>query len=61
VSTLNYSDIQTAEQMGFNPESIKFQSDFLNDDYSYLPKKLKDSIEGGKPIFILLIFQKLII
>jgi hypothetical protein len=54
VSTLNYSDIQTAEQMGFNPESIKFQSDFLNDDYSYLPKKLKDSIEGGKPIFILL-------
>jgi len=36
VSTLNYSDIQTAEPMGYNPEAVKFQFDFLNDDYDFL-------------------------
>lgn len=50
VSTLNYSDIQTAEQMGYNPEAVKFQLDFLNDDYNFLPKGLKDAIEGNKKI-----------
>jgi hypothetical protein len=54
VSTLNYSDIQTAEQMGYNPEAIKFQFDFLNDDYDFLPKGLKDVIEGGKEIIVLM-------
>ena len=54
VSTLNYSDIQTAEQMGYNPEAIKFQFDFLNDDYDFLPKGLKDAIEGGKEIIVLM-------
>jgi hypothetical protein len=54
VSTLNYSDIQTAEQMGYNPEAVKFQYDFLNDDYSFLPKKLRDAIESGRKIVILM-------
>lgn len=54
VSTLNYSDIQTAEQMGYNPEAVKFQFDFLNDDYDFLPKGLRDAIEGGKEIIVLM-------
>ena len=53
VSTLNYSDIQTAEQMGYNPEAIKFQFDFLNEDYDFLPKSLRDTIESGKEIITL--------
>jgi hypothetical protein len=53
VSTLNYSDIQTAEQMGYNPNSIKFQGDFLNDPYIYLPQGLKTAIEDSKDILIL--------
>jgi hypothetical protein len=52
-STLNYSDIQTAEQMGYNPEATKFQSDFLNDDYNLLPEKLRMDIESGKDMLIL--------
>jgi hypothetical protein len=54
VSTLNYSDIQTAEQMGYNPEAIKFQFDFLNDDYDFLPKGLRDAIENGREIIVLM-------
>jgi hypothetical protein len=54
VSTLNYSDIQTADQMGYNPEAVKFQFDFLNDDYDFLPKGLRDAIEGGKEIIVLM-------
>jgi hypothetical protein len=50
VSTLVYSDIQTAEQMGYNSEAVKFQSDFLNDDYDFLPVGLKSAIESGKEI-----------
>jgi hypothetical protein len=46
VSTLNYSDIQTADQMGYNVESNKFQYDFLNDPFQYIPKKLRDVIEN---------------
>jgi hypothetical protein len=54
VSTLNYSDIQTAEQMGYNPEAVKFQFDFLNDDYELLPKGLRDAIESGREIIVLM-------
>jgi hypothetical protein len=54
VSTLNYSDIQTAEQMGYNPEAVKFQFDFLNDDYDFLPKGLRNVIESGRDIIILM-------
>ena len=54
VSTLNYSDIQTAEQMGYNPEATKFQFDFLNDPYEYLPEGLRKAIESGRKIIILI-------
>ena len=53
-STLNQSDIDTANQMGFNREAVKFQYDFLNDDYSSLPQGLRKSIEEGKKIIILM-------
>jgi hypothetical protein len=54
VSTLNYSDIQTAEQTGYNPEATKFQHDFLNDPYEYLPKGLRVAIESGRQIIVLM-------
>lgn len=54
VSTLVYADIETANQMGYNPEGTKFQYDFLNDSYDYLPNGLKTAIEGGKKIIILM-------
>jgi hypothetical protein len=54
VSTLNQSDIDTANQMGYNPEAVKFQYDFLNDDYEKLPVGLRNSIEGGKEIIVLM-------
>jgi hypothetical protein len=54
VSTLIYADIETANQMGYNPEATKFQFDFLNDDYDFLPKKLRDVIESGRKIIVLM-------
>jgi hypothetical protein len=54
VSTLNQSDIDTAEQMGYNPEATKFQYDFLNDDYAQLPEGLKAAIEEGRQIIVLM-------
>jgi hypothetical protein len=54
VSTLNQSDIDTAEQMGYNPESTKFQYDFLNDDYEKLPESLRKTIEEGRKIIVLM-------
>jgi hypothetical protein len=54
VSTLNQSDIDTANQMGYNPEATKFQFDFLNDSYEKLPKGLRDAIESGKKIIVLI-------
>lgn len=53
VSTLNQSDIDTANQMGYNPEAIKFKFDFLNDDYSKLPEGLRKAIEEGRQIIVL--------
>lgn len=53
-STLNQSDIDTANQMGFNPEGVKFQFDFLNDDYGKLPEGLRVAIEGGRDIIVLM-------
>lgn len=57
MSTLEQSDIDTANQMGYNPEAVKFQYDFLNDgvgedmfDESSLPEGLAKAIEGGKKI-----------
>jgi len=54
VSTLVYADIETANQMGYNPEAVKFQYDFLNDPYEYLPQGLKRAIESGRQIIVLM-------
>ena len=54
VSTLNQSDIDTANQMGYNTEAVKFQYDFLNDDYEKLPIGLRNAIDGGKEIIVLM-------
>jgi hypothetical protein len=54
VSTLNQSDIDTANQMGYNPEATKFQYDFLNDDYEKLPEGLRKAIEQGRQIICLM-------
>lgn len=53
-STLIQADIDTANQMGYNPEAIKFQYDFLNDDYDELPVGLRNAIESGKQIIVLM-------
>jgi hypothetical protein len=54
VSTLNQSDIDTANQMGYNPEATKFQYNFLNDDYEKLPEGLRKAIEEGRQIIVLM-------
>ena len=54
VSTLNQSDIDTANQMGYNPEAVKFQYDFLNDDYEKLSEGLRRAIEDGRQIIVLM-------
>ena len=54
VSTLNQSDIDTANQMGYNSEAVKFQYDFLNDDYTKLPESLRKAIEEGRQIIVLM-------
>lgn len=54
VSTLNQSDIDTANQMGYNSEAVKFQYDFLNDDYEKLPEGLRKAIEEGRQIIVLM-------
>lgn len=64
LSTLNQEDIDTANQMGFNPEATKFQFDFLNDDMELhnpnswtnsvykLPAGLIDAFKKNKKIVI---------
>jgi hypothetical protein len=54
VSTLEQSDIDTANQMGYNPEATKFQFDFLNDSDDKLPKGLRNAIKSGKEILFLI-------
>lgn len=53
-STLEQSDIDTANQMGYNPEATKFQYDFLNGDFDVLPEGLKSAIDSGKEILFLI-------
>lgn len=53
-STLEQSDIDTANQMGYNPEATKFQYDFLNDSDDKLPQGLQDAINEGKEILFLI-------
>lgn len=54
VSSLEQSDIDTANQMGYNPEANKFQFDFLNDPDFKLPEGLLDAITCGKEILFLI-------
>jgi hypothetical protein len=54
VSTLNQSDIDTANQMGYNPYSVKFQYDFLNDEIEDLPLDLLEALKNGKEIIVLM-------
>ena len=53
-STLHQSDIDTANQMGYNSEAVKFQYDFLNDEYEKLPEGLRNAIECGRKIIVLM-------
>lgn len=60
-STLEQSDLDTAEQMGFNMEASKFQYDFLNDPTfdtaimdSKVPKGLQEAIKSGREILFLI-------
>ena len=53
-STLEQSDIDTANQMNFNMEATKFQYDFLNGDYDVLPEGLRTAIDSGKEILFLI-------
>ena len=53
-STLEQSDIDTANQMNYNPEATKFQFDFLNGRDSDLPQSLQDAINNGKKILFLI-------
>jgi hypothetical protein len=40
--------------MGYNTEAVKFQYDFLNDDYVKLPEGLRRAIEDGRQIIVLM-------
>lgn len=63
-STIEESDIKTADQMKYNPEAVKFQYDFLNDGIvggkidiendPKLPQGLKDALLEGKKIIVLM-------
>ena len=63
-STIEESDLKTAEQMKYNPEAVKFQYDFLNDgivdgkiDISgdkKLPEGLKQALLEGKKMIVLM-------
>lgn len=53
-STLEQSDIDTANQMSYNMEATKFQYDFLNGDYDVLPEGLRTAIDSGKEILFLI-------
>lgn len=53
-STLEQSDIDTANQMGYNMEATKFRFDFLNDSDESLPERLRNAIESGREILFLI-------
>jgi hypothetical protein len=63
-STIEESDLKTAEQMKYNPEAVKFQYDFLNDGIVdgkidiegdlKLPEGLKQALLEGKKMIILM-------
>lgn len=55
-STYEKSDLDTAAQMGYNPEATTFQYDFLNDGIDELgfddkmPEALADALESGRKV-----------
>ena len=61
-STIEASDLQTADQIGYNPEAVKFQYDFLNDGIvdgkidiegdTKLPEGLKRALLEGKKMVV---------
>lgn len=63
-STIEESDLKTAEQMKYNPEAVKFQYDFLNDGIvdgkidiendPKLPEGLKRALLEGKKMIVLM-------
>lgn len=58
-STIEQSDIDTANQMKYNPEAIKFQYDFLNDGMDIgsdekMPKGLCEAFKAGKKVIFLM-------
>jgi len=54
LSTIEQSDINTIEQVGYNPEAkAKFQFDFLNDSVDKLPEGLRLALEEGRVIFLM--------
>lgn len=63
-STIEESDLKTADQMRYNPEAVKFQYDFLNDGIvdgkidivgdMKLPQGLKDALLEGKKMIVLM-------
>jgi hypothetical protein len=63
-STIEESDLKTAEQMKYNPEAVKFQYDFLNDGIkdgkidieadTKLPEGLKRALLEGKKMIVLM-------
>ena len=63
-STIEESDLKTAEQMKYNPEAVKFQYDFLNDGIVggkidiegdlKLPQGLKQALLEGKKMIVLM-------
>lgn len=61
VSTIEQSDIDTANQIGYNTNSTKFQFDFLNDKIfddetskSKVPRELQKALKEGKKIIFLI-------
>lgn len=54
LSTIEQSDINTIEQVGYNPEAkAKFQFDFLNDSVDKLPEGLRVALDEGRVIFLM--------
>lgn len=54
-STLEESDIHTANQAGYNPKATKFQFDFLNGDLESLPEGLKAALKDKTKKILFLI------
>lgn len=54
ISTLEHEDIERANDLGLNPEAVKFQYDFLNDSDNLIPQSLRDALISDKEILFLM-------